>query len=105
MGRDDGMIDVSVVYALPERQWLVGVRVPRGTRVGEAIDRSGLAGQLPGVDLGRLPVGIFGRPSSRDAELREGDRIELYRPLLCDAKETRRQRAESGKPARPVQRR
>jgi uncharacterized protein len=109
MSRDemdrDGLIDVAVVYALPERQWLVGLRLPKGTRVGEAIERSGLAARLPGVDLAGLPVGIFGRPTTRDAELRNGDRVELYRPLLCDPKETRRQRAEAGRPVKPVQRR
>jgi uncharacterized protein len=105
MMSQDELIDVAVVYGLPERQWLVSLRVPKGTRVGEAIDRSGLAGQLPEVDLGALPVGIFGRPSTREAELRNGDRVELYRPLLCDPKETRRKRAEAEKPAKPGQRR
>jgi uncharacterized protein len=100
----DELIDVAVVYALPDRQWLVSLRMPQGTRVAEAIERSGLARQVPD-DIAALPVGIFGRPSTRETELRDGDRVELYRPLLCDPKETRRKRAQAERPAKPVQRR
>jgi uncharacterized protein len=97
----DDELDVSVIYALPERDWHLPLRMPRGSTVGEAIVRSGIAALVPGLDPDTLAVGIFSRPCSHDTVLRDGDRVELYRPLLCDPKQVRRQRAEASRPPRP----
>lgn len=91
---DDGAgIAIEVVYALPGRHWRVALRVPPGCTVGEAIGRSGLRAELPQLAVDDAHVGIFGRLATLATVLRDGDRIEIYRPLLCDPKEVRRQRA------------
>jgi hypothetical protein len=86
-------IEVTVVYALPLRADSVGLRVPAGATVEEAIGRSGLLERFPEIDLARTRVGIYGRWVRLDAVLREGDRVEVYRPLAADPKEVRRRRA------------
>ena len=87
---------VEVVYALPERQALASVCLEDGATVDDAL--SAVAGVEPfsALDLARVPVGVFGESVGRDAKLREGDRVEIYRPLLIDPKEARRRRAGSG---------
>jgi uncharacterized protein len=97
-------ISVTVAYALAERQWLLPLRLPAGATVADAIEQCGIAEQLPEVaGLGEGRVGVFGRPCALSTPLRDGDRVELYRPLLCDPKEVRRRRAEAA--ASPPQRR
>lgn len=93
---------IEVVYATPERQWLLACEVPVGTSVSEALRLSGLAEQVPGLDLPGSPVGIFGKVVSDPAArlVAAGDRLEVYRPLLADPKEIRRQRAAKAKAAR-----
>ncbi len=88
-------IDVTVAYALPERYWLLPVRVPGGATVAEGIDASGIGRLVPEIDLSGSRVGIFGKLCTLQTPLRDGDRIELYRPLQCDPKAVRRQRAEA----------
>ncbi|MFK8329602.1 RnfH family protein [Pseudomonas sp. BJa5] len=88
-------LPVEVVYATAEQQWLLALDVAPGTTLREAVRLSGIAGQVPGLDVEACPLGIFGKVVS-DAEqqaVSEGDRIELYRPLLVDPKEVRKQRA------------
>lgn len=88
-------VQVEVVYATAERQWLLVLDVIPGTTLREAVRLSGIAGQVPGLDVEACPLGIFGKVVN-DAEqqaVSEGDRIELYRPLLVDPKEVRKQRA------------
>ena len=89
------MIDVEVVYAAVDRQCLLTVAVPPGTTVRAAVLASGMGREFPELDLAGCPVGIFGKqiaePETR--VLQAGDRIEMYRPLLADPKEIRRQRA------------
>ncbi|HLD66678.1 MAG TPA: RnfH family protein [Pseudomonas sp.] len=86
---------VEVAYALAQRQVLLRLEVPRGTTVRQAVNLSGMAAQFPGLDLANCPLGIFGKgvadPEARVLE--EGDRVELYRPLIADPKEVRKQRA------------
>jgi uncharacterized protein len=89
----DAGIAIEVVYALPDRHWRIALRVPPDCSVGQAIERSGLRGKLPGLVVDDAHVGIFSRPVTLSSSLREGDRIEIYRPLQCDPKEVRRQRA------------
>ena len=88
-----GTIEVELVYALAREQTLQTLRVPAGTRVGEAIERSGVRARHPELATGALKVGIFGRRVALSAILREFDRIEIYRPLIADPKQARRARA------------
>ncbi len=93
MARNHEPLHVEVVYALAERQAVLAIEVAPGTTVHQAIEHSGIARRFPEVDLTRAPVGIFGKRVARDAAVREGDRIELYRPLTADPKALRRQRS------------
>ena len=89
---------VTVVYALPDAATQIEVSLPPGATAAEALERSGLARRFPEVDFRRLAVGIFGKRVERTQSLCDGDRLEVYRPLLADPKETRRRRA--GRPAK-----
>ncbi|CCG88098.1 RnfH family protein [Erwinia piriflorinigrans] len=87
-------IAVEVVYALPEKQYLYNVKVPQGSSVEQAISASGLLQLRPEIDLQENKVGIFSRPVKLHDEVNSGDRVEIYRPLIADPKDLRRQRAE-----------
>ncbi len=89
-------IRVEVVYALPQRQWLIAVALPSGSTVGDAIARSGICDEVPDIEIRDRLVGVFYHPCTLDTPLREGDRVEIYRPLLSDPKEVRRRRAAGG---------
>ncbi|MOA39375.1 Persistence and stress-resistance antitoxin PasI [compost metagenome] len=69
--------------------------MPYGTNMREAAERSGIAGLFPDLDLATAPMGIFGKAVARPEErvLEEGERVEIYRPLIADPKEARKQRA------------
>ena len=90
-------IKIEVVYALPHEQTLLTLEVPQGTSLGDAIKVSGILEKHKDVDLATNKVGIFGKLSKLDVQLRDKDRIEIYRPLIADPKEVRRKRAEEGK--------
>jgi hypothetical protein len=90
-------IDVDVVYAAPTRQFAKKLSLPAGSSVEQAIRASGLLEELPGLDLARQRVGIFGEPVQLDDRLQGGERVEIYRPLLADPKEARRRRAKAKK--------
>lgn len=94
MGKSD-TIAVEVVYALADKQKLLRLSVPYGTTMREAAERSGIAGLFPGLDLASAPMGIFGKAVARPEErvLEDGERVEIYRPLIADPKEARKQRA------------
>jgi putative ubiquitin-RnfH superfamily antitoxin RatB of RatAB toxin-antitoxin module len=87
------LLSIEVAYALPQRQTLLKLEVPAGTTLREAIQRSGLVGRHPELDLERLSVGVFSRPAALHDLVGEGDRIEIYRPLTADPKDVRRRRA------------
>ncbi|MGB1309911.1 MAG: RnfH family protein [Leucothrix sp.] len=91
------MIWVEIVYALPTSQTLLNFEVVQGTTLEQGVMQSGIAAVHPELDLHNMPVGIFGKIAAREVVLREKDRIELYRPLLADPKEVRKQRAAEGK--------
>lgn len=92
---------VEVVYALPAEQALIELEVEEGTTVGEAIERSGIPARYPEARIVRGNVGIFGRPVELEAPVRAGDRVEIYRSLITDPKQARRERARRpGKAAR-----
>jgi putative ubiquitin-RnfH superfamily antitoxin RatB of RatAB toxin-antitoxin module len=82
---------VEVVYALPGGHDATTVELPAGATAADALAASGMAGRHPGHDLSQL--GIFGRRVAGDARVAEGDRLEIYRPLALDPKESRRRRA------------
>lgn len=88
---------VEVAYALPKQQVLIQLDVPPGTTVESAILHSGILAQFPDIDLTLNKTGIFSKVVSLDTPLRDRDRIEIYRPLIADPKEIRRQRASAGK--------
>jgi len=90
-------INLEVVYALPHEQVLLQLQMPQHATVAEAITLSGVMKKYPDIDLGRNKFGIYGKLTKADAVLRDKDRIEVYRPLLADPKETRRKRAEESK--------
>ena len=95
-----GPFPVEVVYATRERQVLVRLDVEPGCTVGEAIERSGLAGEFPGMTVDPKAIGIFGRKVPATHRLAPGDRVEIYRPLIADPREARRRRAreDDGQP-------
>ncbi|OOF56794.1 RnfH family protein [Rodentibacter myodis] len=86
-------INIQIAYALPERHYLKSFKVDEGTMVHTAILQSGILQQFMEIDLRENKVGIFSRPTKLTDVLKEGDRIEIYRPLLADPKEIRRKRA------------
>ena len=86
-------IGVEVVLAFPERQELVSLELLAGSTVADAIDQSGLAGLFENFEPDPDKVGIFGHKVPMEQILRDGDRVEIYRPLIADPKEVRRQRA------------
>lgn len=87
-------ITVEVAYALPEKQYLQRVKLEEGATVEEAIRASGLLELRSDIDLSKNKVGIYSRPVKLTDVLNDGDRVEIYRPLIADPKELRRQRAE-----------
>lgn len=91
----ESVIEVEVVYAAIDRQRLLAFAVPEGTTVRAALRLSGIGHDFPELDLDHCPVGIFGKQVSvpETRVLMAGERIEIYRPLLADPKEIRRQRA------------
>jgi putative ubiquitin-RnfH superfamily antitoxin RatB of RatAB toxin-antitoxin module len=92
---DKRHIVVEVVYALADKQKLLSLNVPYGTTVRQAAVQSGMGAHFPGLDLSGSPLGIFGKAVPRPEErvLEEGERVEIYRPLIADPKEVRKQRA------------
>jgi putative ubiquitin-RnfH superfamily antitoxin RatB of RatAB toxin-antitoxin module len=88
---------VEVAYALPTKQIIIPVKVSDGITAEAAIVASGVLKQFPEIDLGINKIGIFGKLTKLDTPLRHLDRVEIYRPLIADPKEVRRQRAAEGK--------
>jgi putative ubiquitin-RnfH superfamily antitoxin RatB of RatAB toxin-antitoxin module len=86
-------VKVSVAIALPSRQEVVEVDLPDGSDIADALEAARVRQRWPELDLDRCEVGIWSRVSARDAPLREGDRVEVYRKLAADAKAMRRERA------------
>lgn len=97
---DAELIKVEVAYARPEEQLIVPLEVESGVTVEEAIEQSRIRNHFPEIDLKVNKVGIFGKLTKLSNILRDGDRVEIYRPLIADPKEVRRKRAAEGKPTR-----
>ncbi|WP_439886357.1 RnfH family protein [Pseudomonas sp. MBLB4123] len=92
---DNRTIVVEVVYALADKQKLLRLTLPHGTTVRQAALQSGMEAHFPGLDLASSPLGIFGKAVAKPDErvLEDGERVEIYRPLIADPKEVRKQRA------------
>lgn len=88
------MLHVQVCYATPQREVFRDLEVEQGTTIEQAIAQSGILRDIPGIDLMTQPVGLYGKKRPLDTVLRERDRIEIYRPLVADPKDSRRRRAE-----------
>jgi len=87
------MICVEVAYALPDEQVIIPIDIPEGATLEQAIAVSRIQDRFPEIDLTTAKVGIFGKLSHLSTQLRAGDRVEIYRPLLADPKAVRKKRA------------
>ena len=88
------LLEVEVVFARPEQQLLIQLKVPSGSTAREAIVLSNILNDAPGLDLETLAVGIFARRVTLDYILKTGDRVEIYRSLTMSPVEARRWRAK-----------
>jgi hypothetical protein len=93
-------LQVYVCYGTAEREFLRPMQVEPGTTIGQAIEQSGVLTEFPDINLATQPVGIYAKKKTLDTVLRERDRIEIYRPLVADPKDSRRRRAAK-KDAKP----
>lgn len=94
MAESATQLPVQVCYASPHGQILLDLSVPEGASLKDAIVLSGILRQAPGIDLEVHRVGVYGKLKALDTVLRAHDRVEIYRPLIADPKESRRNRAE-----------
>ncbi|NNL99566.1 MAG: RnfH family protein [Gammaproteobacteria bacterium] len=89
----DESVAVEVVYATRDRQVVIALNVAPGSTLRAAIERSRILQQCPDIDLAVNRIGVFGKLRDPGDPCRDGDRIEIYRPLVADPKEQRRRRA------------
>lgn len=92
-------IDVEVVYARERAQTLLPVKLSSGKTVAEAIEQSGILGRFPEIDLAVNKIGIYGKLAKLDQPLEDGDRVEIYPPLIADPKQAKKNRAAAGRSA------
>ncbi|MEN8177450.1 MAG: RnfH family protein [Pseudomonadota bacterium] len=90
-------IRVEVAYGRLAEQVILEVDAELGITAKEAVERSGILQRFPEIDLTKNKIGIFGKAAKPDVKLNEGDRVEIYRPLIADPKEQRKKRAAEGK--------
>ena len=88
---------IEVVYALPQTQEIFTVDLPVGATLRQAVEACGVLKKYPEIDLAKNKLGVFAKLSKPDTPLRDRDRVEIYRPLIADPKEVRKQRAAEGK--------
>ena len=93
-------MQIEVAYALENKQTLLTIEVEAGTTLKQAIELSGVLALYPQIDLTKDKTGIFGKIAKLDTVLREKDRVEIYRPLIADPKQVRKERAAQGKKMR-----
>lgn len=101
---DVELMTVEVAYALPHHQKIIELKVTPGTTALAAVERSGIVRIFPEIDLATAKMGIFGQTlgtkglgAPHEHILQAGDRVEIYRPLICDPKDARRRRADKAK--------
>jgi len=95
--QEQSQIKVEVAFAREDTQQILDFMVNEGTTIEQAVEQSGILALFPEIDLSVNKVGIFGKLGKKTAALKEGDRIEIYRPLIADPKEVRRKREADGK--------
>lgn len=88
-------IRVEVAYARPDKQRIISVLLEEGNTIEAAVIKSGLLEAFPEIDLESQATGIFGLLRPRDHVLRDGDRVEIYRSLLADPRDARRERSRA----------
>jgi putative ubiquitin-RnfH superfamily antitoxin RatB of RatAB toxin-antitoxin module len=91
------VLNIEVCYALSGKQEVVRLKLPVGAVLEQALEASGLLVKHPEIDLKKNKFGIWNKLSKVDTVLRDQDRVEIYRPLIADPKEVRKQRAAEGK--------
>ena len=91
------LINVEVAYARPDKQVIISIQIKAGSTVEQAVMQSGVLQQFSEIDLDKNKLGIFGKLGKKTAELKSGDRVEIYRALIADPKEVRRKREKEGK--------
>ena len=89
-------IDIEIAYALEDKQIILSQKVDRFIKPRDALKSSVILEYFEDLDLLTIDMGVFGKAIKDDYSLQQGDRIELYRPLIADPKEVRRQRAKKG---------
>lgn len=87
----------EVAYGRMDEQALLRVESAAALTAQQVIEQSGMLDQFPEIDLKSNKIGIFGKAVKLDTLLSEGDRVEIYRPLIADPKEARKKRAAEGK--------
>ena len=97
MNTNTSEIIVEVAYALADQQLIVPIKVNEGITAEQAIKASGILGKFPEINMSVNKIGIFGKLTKLDTPLRHLDRVEIYRPLIADPKEVRKQRVANGK--------
>ena len=90
-------ITVEVAYATPEEQLILKVELAAGSTLSQAVEQSGIVERFPEIDLATMKVGVFGKLKKADQVLQPGDRVEIYRRLIADPKQVRKERAAAGK--------
>jgi putative ubiquitin-RnfH superfamily antitoxin RatB of RatAB toxin-antitoxin module len=92
-------ISIELIFAAPDSQMLIDLKLMPGTTIADAITASGLVDAFPEHALLTLPVGVWGHLAEADRVLQDGDRVEIYRELLIDPMESRRLKASEPGPA------
>lgn len=90
-------MNIEVCYAQSGKQDIVRLKLPVGATLQQALEASGLLAKYPEIDLKKNKFGLWNKLSKPDSVLRDQDRVEIYRPLIADPKEVRKQRAAEGK--------
>lgn len=93
---------IEVAYALPAQQILISVRVSDGATIHDVLQLEEVTTLIPAAESADCNVGVWGRVVEKDQPVKSGDRVEIYRPLLMDPREARRQLAASGLTMRDV---
>lgn len=77
-------MNVGVAYAAPSGQLWLELDLPDGSTVQDAIERSGVLSRFPEIHLQTQKIGIYGKFVKLDTRLKHGDRVEIYRSIICD---------------------
>jgi len=84
------MVNIGVAYSNQSRQVWLKLDLPDGSTVIDAIEESGVLDMFPEIDLENQKIGIYGKMTKPDVQLKEGDRIEIYRAITADPKTVKR---------------